>query len=59
MVIDPRNGGLLGWIDLTGLAEQEKGGENVLNGIAFDSCTQTFLVTGKRWHRIYRVKIEE
>ncbi|NSW75185.1 MAG: glutaminyl-peptide cyclotransferase [Candidatus Atribacteria bacterium] len=59
VVIDPRNGGLLGWIDLTGLAEQEKGGENVLNGIAFDSWTRTFLVTGKRWHRIYRVKIEE
>lgn len=59
VVIDSRNGGLLGWIDLTGLAEQEKGGENVLNGIAFDSCTRTFLVTGKRWHQIYRLKIEE
>lgn len=59
VVIDPRGGGLLGWIDLAVLAEQEKGGENVLNGIAFDSQTQTFLITGKRWHRIYRVKIEE
>lgn len=59
VVIDPRSGGLLGWIDLAVLAEQEKGGENVLNGIAFDSQTQTFLITGKRWHRIYRVKIEE
>ncbi|MCX7668258.1 MAG: glutaminyl-peptide cyclotransferase [Atribacterota bacterium] len=59
LVINPQDGGLLGWIDLASISDQGRGGENVLNGIAFDSRTRTFLITGKRWHRIYRIKIGE
>jgi len=59
VVIDPESGGLLGWIDLGGLDDPGKGGENVLNGIAYDGESGTFLVTGKRWHRIYRIKVLE
>ncbi|MEN3186448.1 MAG: glutaminyl-peptide cyclotransferase [Atribacterota bacterium] len=59
VVIDPRGGELLGWIDLAELLDPGKGGENVLNGIAFDYQTRTFLITGKRWHSVYRLKVEE
>jgi glutamine cyclotransferase len=28
----------------------------VLNGIAYDSADQTFLITGKLWPKMFRVK---
>ena len=59
VVIDPESGELFGWIDLGGLDDPMKGGENVLNGIAYDGEDDTLLVTGKRWHRIYRIKVLE
>lgn len=57
VVIDPETGSLLGFLDLGRLQDPEKGSENVLNGIAYDSETGTFLVTGKRWRRVYRIRI--
>jgi glutamine cyclotransferase len=27
------------------------------NGIAYDSTTKTFFITGKRWPKIYEVKV--
>ena len=33
-------------------------GNNVLNGIAFDKSTNTFLVTGKEWEKIYRIELD-
>ena len=29
------------------------GGENVLNGIAYDKATGRFFITGKRWRSIF------
>ena len=43
--IDPVNGAIIAWIDLTGLRTS---GE-VLNGIAYDATTGHLLVTGKWW----------
>jgi glutaminyl-peptide cyclotransferase len=31
--------------------------EAVLNGIAFDSVTETFVVTGKFWSRLFRIRL--
>ena len=31
---------------------------NVLNGIAYDNSTDTFLVTGKMWDHVYQIKLD-
>jgi glutaminyl-peptide cyclotransferase len=30
---------------------------DVLNGIAYDSATQHFLITGKRWPKMFEIKL--
>ncbi|NMB02143.1 MAG: glutaminyl-peptide cyclotransferase [Firmicutes bacterium] len=60
--IDPGNGEVLGWIDLTDLytLEQEKNpGLDVLNGIAYDPVEDRLFVTGKLWSNIYEIRISE
>jgi len=52
--IDPKSGEVLGWIDLSRLAEEETGG--VLNGIAVQG--RHVYVTGKRWSSIYRIEVQ-
>ena len=58
-IIDPKNGRVTGWIDLSGLwtppaGEQE---DSVLNGIAYLSQTKHLLVTGKCWPRMYEIEL--
>jgi glutamine cyclotransferase len=56
--IDPASGQVVGKLDLTSLAEQEKNrnpGGNVLNGIAYDPGTDKIYVTGKLWSGIYEI----
>lgn len=56
--IDPGTGEVTAAIDASGLlAEDERPGADVLNGIAYRSLTDTFLLTGKRWPRLFEVKI--
>jgi glutaminyl-peptide cyclotransferase len=38
------------------LSPMEKQGTDVLNGIAYDAKDQTFLITGKWWPKVFRVK---
>ena len=38
------------------LAPAERQGIDVLNGIAYDAADQTFLITGKLWPKLFRVK---
>ena len=38
------------------LAPAERPGIDVLNGIAYDPADQTFLITGKLWPKLFRVK---
>lgn len=58
--IDPRDGKILGWIDLTGLypAVDRPNSEDVLNGIAYDEKDDRLLVTGKRWPRIFEIRLK-
>lgn len=58
--IDPVTGKLLGWIDLTGLlpAAKQQNAENVLNGIAYDAATDRIFVTGKRWSRLFEIRLK-
>ena len=57
--IDPITGRIIGIIDLSGLAAVSSPGgeENVLNGIAYDKENDRIFVTGKRWDKIYEIKI--
>lgn len=62
VIIDPQEGEVVGWIDLSCLEEREKKSnqwENVLNGIAYYPEGNQLLVTGKRWSRIYQIKLRE
>jgi glutamine cyclotransferase len=38
------------------LSPMEKQGTDVLNGIAYDAKDQTFLITGKWWPKVFRVR---
>ena len=59
--IDPFSGRVVGWIDLTGLAAKagiEPGGDNVLNGIAYDSARRRLFVTGKLWPKLFEITLK-
>jgi glutamine cyclotransferase len=55
--IDPANGQVTATIDLEGLLpEEDRAGADVLNGIARIPGTDEFLVTGKLWPTMFRVR---
>jgi glutamine cyclotransferase len=60
VTIDPQNGRVTGWIDLSGLlqpgAVQDE--EAVLNGIAFDQSGNRLFVTGKLWPQLFEIKLK-
>lgn len=48
------------YLDLKGILKTNyKGKIDVLNGIAYDPENNNFLITGKLWPKIYRIKIAE
>jgi glutaminyl-peptide cyclotransferase len=60
--IDPASGKVAGWIDLTGLLsanDRAEGNEgtDVLNGIAYDAQHDRLFVTGKRWPKLFEIKV--
>jgi glutamine cyclotransferase len=58
--IDPANGKILGKIDLNELdKEQRKNDRNadVLNGIAYDEASDRIFITGKRWKKLFEIKV--
>jgi glutaminyl-peptide cyclotransferase len=58
--IDPRNGKVVGKLNLDSLVEEEKKKDpnpETLNGIAYNAATKSFFVTGKNWHSIYEIKL--
>ncbi len=59
--IDPKTGQVLGRISLTGLPlmQDRNGGEDVMNGIAYDAASDRLLVTGKQWSKIYQIELVE
>lgn len=61
-VINPKNGAVEAVIDCTPLTTQVSNfstNENCLNGIAYNPETQTFFLTGKRWDKLFEVRIIE
>jgi len=57
--IDPATGKLVGWINLDGISPDDtrRDREYVLNGIAYDPATDRIFVTGKKWKKLYEIKI--
>jgi glutamine cyclotransferase len=57
--IDPRDGRVLGWIELKGLlpAGQVQDEEAVLNGIAYDAARDRLFVTGKLWPKLFEIRL--
>ena len=58
--IDPATGRVRGAIDFSGLlAPQDRGPEtDVLNGIAYDAANDRLFITGKRWPKIFEVRLK-
>jgi glutaminyl-peptide cyclotransferase len=55
--IDAKSGHVTERIDAANLLSPiERNGTDVLNGIAFDPSDQTFLITGKLWPKLFRVR---
>lgn len=59
MIIDAQSGAIEGVINFGGLDKQVTQHQNldVLNGVAYHRERQTFFVTGKRWDKLFEVKI--
>jgi glutaminyl-peptide cyclotransferase len=59
--IDPVSGKVLGYIDLKGIlpASERNSDTDVLNGIAYDQATKRIFVTGKKWPKLFEIKVTE
>ncbi len=62
--IDTSNGQVTGSIDLTGIlaqyaAKDMNADADFLNGIAYDSATKKLYITGKRWPKIFEIKLNK
>ena len=59
MKIDKNNGKVLGLINFDGLRDKVKKHPelDVLNGIAYNKSRNTFFITGKKWNKVFEVKI--
>jgi glutaminyl-peptide cyclotransferase len=58
--IDPRDGRVVGAINLSGLLRPEDivpGQTDVLNGIAYDAAHDRLFVTGKNWPKLFEVRL--
>ncbi len=59
--IDPLSGKVIAYIDLKGLLPKGERNQDtdVLNGIAYDKENNRLFVTGKRWPKLFEIKITE
>lgn len=59
MIIDPKNGAILGVVDCRGLREKvtQHSALDVLNGIAYHPTRNTFFITGKNWDKMFEVTL--
>ncbi|HFS67956.1 MAG TPA: glutaminyl-peptide cyclotransferase [Flavobacteriia bacterium] len=61
LIINPNDGTIEGVADLAGLQKLagQQGLNNVLNGIAYNPKTNKLYVTGKRWNKLFEIKLEK
>ncbi len=58
--IDPLTGKVTGKIDLEKISAEQTGSsmDNVLNGIAYDEANDRIFITGKKWNKIFEIKLK-
>jgi len=57
-IIDPQTGIVEGWIDMTGINNEDSQDPNkVLNGIAYDSENNRIFITGKKWTKLFQIEL--
>jgi glutamine cyclotransferase len=56
VVIDPKTGAVTAEIDFSGLSVNNSNAD-VLNGIAHDAATGRIWVTGKKWNKLFQIKL--
>ncbi len=59
MIIDAKTGAIEGVVNFSGLRKKvtQHANLDVLNGVAYNSKTNTFFVTGKNWDKLFEVTI--
>lgn len=59
--IDPKDGKVIGWIDLRDLLKEEDrtADTDVLNGIAYDAAQDHLYVTGKKWPKLFEIRLKK
>jgi glutamine cyclotransferase len=58
VIINPQNGQVRGWIDMSGINDVvNRNAENVLNGIAYGKEEDRLFVTGKRWSHLFEINL--
>lgn len=60
-IIDPKTGAVEAYIDATGILPKSDTFMNtdVLNGIAWDAKGKRLFITGKRWDKLFEIKLTE
>lgn len=56
VIIDPKTGAVTAEIDFSGLSVSNANAD-VLNGIAYDKATRRIWVTGKKWNKLFQIKV--
>lgn len=61
LIVNPSNGSIEGIVNLKGLQSKagQEGEDNVLNGIAYDEEGDRLFVTGKKWNKVFEIKLLE
>ena len=57
--VDPVTGEVIGEIDLSKLYPEKKSNNQVLNGIAYDRDQDRLFVTGKKWSKLFEIKLHD
>ena len=57
--VDPTTGEVIGQIDLSKLYPEKKSSNHVLNGIAYDRDQDRLFVTGKKWPKLFEIKLHD
>lgn len=59
--IDPKTGEVTSIVDLKGLLpdKERPDPESVLNGIAYDAAKKRIFVTGKRWPKLFEIRVKK
>ncbi len=48
---------MLGWVNMAGLKQEGWEHTDVLNGIAYDAQRKRVFVTGKRWPKVFEIRV--